>query len=208
MLEGGNYFALAVEDPDSDVFAPVGQPGETEEPLPDVTARLHWKNDRGHAQLGLFGGMARFDPAAGSRDDVVLWGLNLSTKLATFGSDSAIVQVTYGDGVGRYRGGTTAAPDGNGDLEAVTLLGILASYEHHWSQQYRSTLAYSWGEGDLPSGAPATASEELQYLAANVIRQISDRYWVGLEYLYGSNDTLDGEDGDAHRLQLALRFDI
>ena len=96
------------------------QPGETEEPLPDLNARLHWKNDRGHVQLGLFGGMARFDPTAGSRDDVVLWGLNLSTKLATFGSDSAIVQVTYGDGVGRYRGGTTAAPDANGDLEAVT----------------------------------------------------------------------------------------
>jgi hypothetical protein len=208
MLEGGSYWALALEDPDSDVFAPVGQPGEAEEPLPDVTARLHWKNDLGHAQLGLFGGMARFDPAAGSRDDVALWGLNLSTKLATFGSDSAIVQVTYGDGVGRYRGGTTAAPDGNGDLEAVNLIGILASYQHHWSKQYRSTLAYSWGEGDLPSGAPATASEELQYLAANLIRQVSDRYWVGLEYLYGSNDTLDGEDGDAHRLQLALRFDI
>jgi hypothetical protein len=159
-------------------------------------------------QLGLFGGMARFDPVVGSTEDVALWGLNLSTKLETFGSDNAIVQVTYGDGVGRYRGGTTAAPDANGELEAVPTLGILGAYQHVWSDEYRSTLAYSWGEGDLPAGAPADANEQLTYLATNLIWQFTDRAWAGIEYLYGSRDTFDGADGDAHRVQLSLRYDI
>ena len=35
------------------------------------------------------------------------------------------MQATYGDGVGRYRGGSTAAPDANGDLEAISVLGLL-----------------------------------------------------------------------------------
>lgn len=48
------------------VVTPTGTAGESEEPLPDVNARLHWKNERGHVQLGLFGGMARFDPDVGS----------------------------------------------------------------------------------------------------------------------------------------------
>lgn len=209
-MEDGSYWAVALEDPDSDVIEPDGaaEADEADEPLPDLTARLHLENARGHVQLGLFGGMARFDPVVGSTDDVALWGVNLSTKLETFGSDNAIVQVTYGDGVGRYRGGTTAAPDADGDLEAVPTLGLMGAYQHVWSADYRSTLAYSWGEGDLPDGVPATANEELTYLAANLIWQFTDRAWAGIEYLYGSRDTFDGADGDAHRLQLALRYDI
>jgi hypothetical protein len=59
-LEDGSYLAFALEDPDSEILAPAGVPGDVEEPLFDVNARLHWKNELGHVQLGLFGGMARF----------------------------------------------------------------------------------------------------------------------------------------------------
>ena len=207
-LGDGNYWAVALEDPDSDVIPPAGVAGETEEPLPDLNARIHLKNSRGHVQLGLFGGMARFDPDVGSSDDVWLWGLNFSTKLATYGKDSAILQATYGDGVARYRGGTTAAPDASGDLEAIEVLGLMGSYEHHWSEEYRSTAGYSWGEGDLPAGSPATGTEEVGYGFVNLIWQFTNRAWAGIEYLYGSRGTFDDEDGHANRVQLALRFDL
>ena len=207
-LEGGHYFALAIEDPDSDVIPPTGVAGEVEEPLPDLNARVHLKNARGHVQLGLFGGMARFDPDAGTSDDVALWGLNLSTKLTTVGKDNVIVQATYGDGVGRYRGGSTAAPDADGDLEAISVLGLMGSYEHHWSDEHRSTVGYAWGEGDIPDGAPPTSNEELAYGFANLIWQFMPRAWVGLEYLYGERGTFDDEEGDAHRIQFALRYDL
>jgi hypothetical protein len=206
--EGGSYAAIALEDPDSDVLPPTGVPGEVEEPLPDLNARLHWKNEIGHVQLGLFGGMARFDPDVGSPADALLWGVNLSTKIRTVGSDNAIVQISYGDGIGRYRGGTTAAFDANGHLDAVPLFAAMGSYQHHWSEEYRSTLVYSWGKGDLPAGAPATTTEEVSYLAANLIWQFSDRAWAGIEYLYGTRGTYDNADGDAHRVQLAVRFDL
>lgn len=207
-LEHGNYWAIALEDPDSDVIAPTGVSGDAEEPLPDVNARLHWEHSRGHVQLGLFGGMARFDPDVGSPDDVFLWGANLSTKLATWAEDSAIVQVTYGEGVGRYRGGTTAAPDASGDLDAVPLLGLLGSYQHRWNEEYRSSLGYAWADADVPAGAPATATEEVGYGFVNLVWQFCDRAWAGVEYLYGSRGTFDGEDGHANRVQLALRFDL
>ena len=207
-FENGNYAAVSLEDPDNDVLGPIGVPGESENPAPDLNARLHLENARGHVQLGAFAGMAQFQPDVGSADDVFLWGLNLSAKETTWGNDFAIVQLTYGDGVGRYRGGTTAVPDSSGDLEAVRTTGILASYQHEWSEEYRSTLAYSIGEGDLPNGAPPDANEELTYLAANLIWQFCDRAWVGIEYLHGSRETFDGADGEANRLQLALRFDL
>jgi len=204
----GHYAAVALEDPNNDVVPPTGVPGATQNPVPDMNARLHLKNDRGHVQLGLFGGVASFQPDAGGSDDVYLWGVNLSAKETTWGTDFAILQLTYGDGVGRYRGGTTAAPDSNGDLEAVRTAGWMASYQHNWSEKYRSTLAYSAGKGDLPGGAPPDANEELTYLAANLVWQFSERAWAGIEYLHGSRETFDGEDGDADRLQISLQFDL
>lgn len=207
-LASGDSYAFAIEDPASVIVEPSTVPGHTEEVLPDVTARYVWNHARGHVQASVFGGMASFRPDTGSNDSVLLWGVNLSTKLATCGDDSAILQLTYGDGVGRYRGGITAAPDANGDLEAVTTAAVLASYEHHWSAAYRSTVVYSWAHGDLPSGTPLTASETLQYYAANLIWQFDERAWTGIEYLYGTNATFDGADGDASRVQFSVRFNL
>lgn len=207
-LEDGDHWAVALEDPDSDVIPPTGVDGESEEPVPDLNARYRMKLERGHVQLSGFLGMASFDPDVGSSDDVGLWGFNLSTKYQVVGDDNVYAQVTYGDGVGRYRGGTTAAPDADGDLEAVTVLGWMLGYEHHWNDEYRSTVTYSWGDGDIPDGAPADTTEQLEYFAANLIWQFADRAWAGIEYLYGSRDTFDDETGDANRIQLALRFDL
>ncbi len=205
-LGDGSYVAVSLEDPDSDVIPPTGVTGKTEEPLPDLNARLRWVNPLGHVQLGLFGGMAAFDPDSGPRDEVWLWGFNLSAKVSTFGKDNAIVQATYGDGVGRYRGGTAAAPDSDGNLEAVTILGLHGSYQHHWSKEFRSTAGYSWGDADVPDGAPSTSTEQVTYGFANLIWQFTERAWVGIEYLYGTRETFDDEDGHANRVQLALKF--
>lgn len=211
-LGDGDYFAVSVEDPDSDVIVPtdmLGAPvGESDEPMPDFNARWREAFESGHVQLGGFVGMARVEPETGPSDDVVLWGFNASTKLKVLERDNVYAQVTYGDGVGRYRGGITAAPDANGKLEAVTTIGWLLGYEHHWSNEYRSTLAYGWADGDVPDGAPLDSTEALEYLAANFIWQFTDRAWTGIEYLYGSRETFDDASGDASRIQISLRFDI
>ena len=207
-FEDGDSFAISIEDPNSEVVPPAGVPGHAEDVLPSLSARYVWKNARGHVQLGAFGGMSSYRADGGSSDSVPLWGLNLSTQIATVAEDSAIVQLTYGDGVGQYRGGVTAAPDASGDLEAVTVAAVLASYEHRWSAAYRSTIMYSWAEGDVPAGAPLDSSEKLQYAAANLIWQFNERAWTGVEILYGTNETLDGNDGSATRVQFSMRFNL
>jgi hypothetical protein len=208
-LDDGDSFAFAIEDPASTIVEPSTNPGHTEEVLPDLTAHYTWKNKNGgHVQLGAFGGMSSYNPDVGSSDNVALWGANLSTKIPTWGEDSTILQITYGDGVGRYRGGTTAAPNSNGSLEAITTTAALASYEHHWNETHRSTVMYSWAEGDLPAGTPLTASQKLQYFAANFIWQFSDHAWTGIEYLYGTNGTFDGNEGVDNRLQMSIKFSL
>ena len=203
----GSYWAAAVEDPASKLVTPA-VPGETEEATPDLTGRLRWAHGAGHCQLGLFAGTARYDPDTAPADTVFLWGANLAATLKTWDRDQLFVQGTYGPGVGRYRGGITAAPDASGNLEAVVVLAGMVGYEHHWSDKWRSTVTYSWGEGDLPAGAPADSVENLEYLAANLIWQFSDRAWAGVEYLFGAREDQDGSRGEANRLQFSIRFDI
>jgi DcaP outer membrane protein len=207
-LESGNSYSFSIEDPASTVVGVDTTTGRVEEQMPDLTANYIWKFSRGHVQVSGFGGVSSYNPDVGAEDNVPLWGVNLSTKLKTWGDDNTILQFTYGDGVGRYRGGVTAAPDASGELEAITTAAVLASYQHFWSEKYRSTLCYSWDSGDLPTGTPLDASETLQYVAANLIWQFSDRAWTGLEYLYGTNDEFDGSDGNATRLQFAIRFNL
>jgi hypothetical protein len=79
---------------------------------------------------------------------------------------------------------------------------------HSWSPKCRSTVTYSAGRGDLPGGAPADANEAVTYLATNLIWQYCDRAWVGIEYLHGTLDEFDGDDGAADRVQLSWRFDL
>ena len=207
-FEPGSYAAIALEDPASNLIPPTGVPGEIEEATPDLTGRLRWKHGLGHTQLSLFAGTARFDPDTAPADTAVLWGLNLSTKLDVCDRDKFYAQMTYGPGVGRYRGGITTISDASGDLEAVTVLGVMGGYEHHWSDKFRSTATYSWGKGDLPTGSPPDANEIVDYLAANLIYQYSERTWFGIEYLYGSRETYDDTRGEAHRVQIAVRFDF
>lgn len=207
---GGSYWAVAVEDPDSDIILPA-TPGEVEEATPDLTGRLRWAHGLGHCQLGLFAGTARFnpDPGFGDADTTLLWGLNFSSKLRVCEKDQFFFQGTYGPGVGRYRGGNTAAFDANGDLEAIDVLAFMVAYEHHWSSEWRSTVTYSWGEArDLPAGVPPTGVEMLEYGAANIIWQFSERAWAGFEWLYGAREDVGGPRGEANRLQFSVRFDI
>ena len=206
--EDGDSWAISIEDPDSDVEEPAGQPGVVKEPYPDLNARMHWENRLGHVHLGLFAGAARFVPDAGAKEDAFLWGLNLATKLRTVGEDSVILQATWGDGVGRYRGGLTAGPNASGNIEAIPVLALMASYQHHWSEKYRSNIGYAWADSNLPGGMPATASEELTYGFVNLIWQFSYRAWTGVEFLHGTRETFDGAEGDANRLQFSVRFDI
>jgi hypothetical protein len=208
-FEDGSYAAIALEDPASSLIAPPVA-GETEEASPDLTGRLRWKHGLGHTQVSLFAGSARYDPDAGPADTEFLWGANLSTKLAVCDRDAAFFQGTYGPGVGRYRGGTTAAPDANGKLEAIDVAAFMVGYEHHWSDEWRSTATYSLGKGDLPDGVASgsDATEVLEYAAANLIWQFSDRAWCGVEYLYGARENLDDARGEAHRIQFAIRFDF
>ena len=109
-LNDQTSWAVSVEDNNSQIENP-DVPGKAEYPNPDLTTSIRFGGSRGHGYASVFLGKGRYRPTDGDPDNVTLWGSLLSGRLKTYKSDYVYGQFTFGDGVGRYRGGITAVPD-------------------------------------------------------------------------------------------------
>jgi hypothetical protein len=202
-------WSVAVEDNKSTIESPTGVPGKAEYPMPDVAGHFRFGGSRGHAFVSGFVGQARFRPTEGKPDSVTLWGAGLSGRLKTFGRDYAYTQFTFGDGVGRYRGGITAVPDFNGELQPVGLVAWMFGYEHYWSDRWSSNAVYSVASTADEDYYSASFNKDLDYGAVNLIYWfLPNRAWTGVEYLYGRRQVFDGSVGRADRVQFAVRFNL
>ncbi len=208
-LGANSSWAVSVEDNKSTIESPTGQPGKPEYPMPDVVGRFRFGGSRGHAFVSGFLGKGRFRPTEGDPDTVTLWGMNLSGRLRTYGLDHAYTQFTFGEGVGRYRGGVTAVPDFNGELQPVGLNAWLFGYEHYWSSRWSTNAVYSVASSADEDYYSPSVNKDLDYGAANLLYWfLPKRAWAGVEYLYGRREVFDGGDGSAHRVHFAVRFNF
>ena len=59
-----------------------------------------------------------------------------------------------------------------------------------------------------PRFGPLSTVEAAEYLAANLVFEPLPRLSYGIEYLYGSRTDKDSAQGEAHRLQFSVRYDL
>ncbi len=52
------------------------------------------------------------------------------------------------------------------------------------------------------------AIDNTLYASANIMFHPTKSFRMGMEYLYGEKETMDGSDGDAHRLNFVIRYDL
>jgi hypothetical protein len=204
-------WSAAVEDNKSAIVLPTSIPGKAEYPMPDLVTRFRFDVPRGHVTTSGFIGAARFRPTTGDADSVTLWGSMASAKFSPFGQDSIYGVFTYGEGIGRYRGGTTAIPDDTGKLHAVGGVALMGGYEHFWLERWSSNAVYSIADTSDEAFYTSAVNKRLTYFAANLLYWfLGDRAWTGVEYLYGHREVFGdaGDAGAAHRVQYAVRFNL
>ena len=208
-LSSSTSWSVALEDNKSTIESPTGQPGKAEYPMPDLTTNVRFTGGWGHFFASGFLGKGKFNPTEGPSDTVTLWGSLLSTRLKTFGKDYAYAQFTFGDGVGRYRGGVTAVPDFNGELQPVGLTAFTGGYEHYWSDRVTTNATYAIASSNEEPYFADTLNKQLDYGAVNLLYWfLPDRAWAGVEYLYGRREVVSGATASANRLQFAVRFNF
>jgi hypothetical protein len=192
----------------SDIF-------QADNDVPDFTARYRNNNDWGHWQLaGIVRklGYERLDN--GNSDYEVGYGVNASTVVNLFDRDKLKLQVAYGEGIGNYfnDGGLDVAPDSdnpeNTDATAVTILGIVAYYDHYWNDKWSSTIGWSMTDLDDEDGQAFDEFKKGQIASTNLLFYPTKNVYTGLEFSWGEREDVDGEDGDDYRIQFSLHVNF
>jgi len=84
----------------------------------------------------------------------------------------------------------------------------MVGYTHEWSERWSSNFTY--GESRLDN-TPLQVGDDLHantYIATNLIWQPVERFYCGVEYLFGTREDIDGARGEANRLQMSVIFEL
>lgn len=201
---GSGQWSASLENPESNI-AGVGPVGDDR--LPDVVGRVDLNVGKNRLTFTGMARQIRIDTAAASDNK---WGgaVGFSGVIPTFGKDSASFTTNYGNTIGRYAVGLF--PDGaikaNGNLDLSNTWIAMASYQHWWNADLRSTVALSglrtkFGEG---VGGAQTRNAESAHL--NLIWSPVKNTNVGIEYIYGHRTLRDGRAGVLNRVQTSAQY--
>ncbi len=92
--------------------------------------------------------------------DAIGWGLNLSSNIKLFKNDVVRLSVLTGEGVQNYMNDapvdvgikTTGDPDKPIEGIALPLMGVVAFFEHNWSDKFATAIGYSMIDIDNSDG--------------------------------------------------------
>lgn len=219
-----SHFSVAIERPGNDVDAgtlrqldPVLGPNiQNDEKLPDLTAHFYTSDAWGHVQLAAILREVGFDTKgtvdnkpSGSR---MGWGVNLSGHANLFEKDKLLGSIVYGNGIASYMndGGVDLAPKGTfpGSVvpRAVPMVGVMAYYDHYWTDELSTTLGYSFNQVDNTNLQDVNAYKKGEYASINLIYAPAPNVMVGGEALWGKRRDHNGENGEDLRFQLSVKY--
>lgn len=226
-----SHFAVAIERPGNDIdsgnlrlvdgFQDLDV--QNDEELPDFTAQYRYGGGWGHVQVGgilrKVGYELRVDPSDSWTDGSETgWGVNLGSNIMVGAKDKILLQVVYGEGIASYMndGGMDLAPaveytggSATGlEAEAVELLGVLAYYDHYWSDRWSSSIGYSFTKVDNTDFQDPGAFEKGSYASANLLYYPTANLMMGGELMWGERENNDGASDDAYRFQFSVKYNF
>jgi hypothetical protein len=127
--------------------------------------------------------------------------------------DRISVQLSYGDGYGRYVndlstvGGQDAVFNNDtGDLETLKVFAAYVSLQKWWNDKLRSSFTASFVDIDNPDFQPDDAYKRTTRIGGNLIWSPIPRIDLGTELLWGERKDKDGSTGDASQFQFSGRY--
>jgi len=210
-----------------------GAQGDQE--YPDLTAQYRMKTGFGHVQAAgilrwigaeVLCNTSQTDPDAldfcpNGVSEVVYddsdtgWGVNLTGVINVLEKDAIRAGIVHGEGIASYMndGGMDAGPDRvpsdpGVKVEAVELTGVSAYYDHWWSDQYSSSIGYSFTEVDNTAGQTPDTFKKGQYASVNLLYYPVENVLIGGELLWGEREDLDGANNDDTRIQISVKYNF
>ena len=216
-----------VVNPGSGNITTAGEPRNIQD-VPDFTSNVRYDSDYGHVQVSGVLRKLTFQPAVGSDESRLGYGVNLTGDIHPWallmgsnpirkdnpnGLERSRILGGYavGRGINRYLQdpnglGLDAVADPIDGFKALYSVGWFACYEHWWTEKWISNFCYGETFSALPAALPGDTYRGGKYGAVNLIWLPMPRLGVGIEYLYGEREDKDGENGFAHRVQVGVQY--
>lgn len=214
-------FSFSVEDPEEGGGI-VNSESTTKHRIPDLTVR--YQDQAGPVNYAV-AGLARFleYDAEGSTvsnpnmsdDSATAWGVMLEANTQLTDGITLRGSVTHGDGIGGYlylSPAQAAYVDGQGNLETIEATGGGVSISVN-AGPGAVNFGYGMVVADLDDafdegGVAGTADEKYASAFLNYIWSPVDHVTYGLEAGHHTAEQVDGQDGDAVRLQAMVMYDF
>lgn len=204
---------LALEDPESFLTLPDESGFKALKQVPDLTASIQYSKNGSHLRFASVLHPIVYQNTLQERESKIGYGFSASGVLQQPGNkDNFVFQASYGKGISKYN--NDIGPDNydgvynpaTSSLEILGVLGLSASYDHWWSDQFSSTAG--WGYLNLENkGVVADQSfKSSNYGILNLIYYPNSFIKGGLEYLYGTRKNVNGDSANNSRIQLSLQF--
>ncbi|MEG3079190.1 DcaP family trimeric outer membrane transporter [Halomonas sp. 5021] len=193
-FEGGNL-QFALENPED---------GGDDQSVPDIVGRVNFDGDWGHVSVAALARRLEVDNGV---DDDSEWedAYSVTARLPTVGQDDLRLQANYGN-LGRYMG-LRSYPDaqvGEGNIDGVDSWGASAIYRHYWTDELRSSLAYS-RTGLVDTGA-GDMTDSYDTAFVNLMWSPMANTTYGIEYQRFDLEEVDGDAFDLDRVHVSAQY--
>jgi len=223
------FWATGIEGPFSDITT--NGLGTNVQDVPDFATHLRYETDLGHLQLSSVVRTIGYQPTGGEVTRRAGCGFSASTvfhpwamlihsnpvrKSNPSGLERSRILLMYniGWGVGRYiQDMAGLGLDGQvdpttGAFNLVPASGWSASYEHWFNEKWLANVTYSPTSLDNTIGQPGSTYNGAKYLAASLWWIPITRMSIGVEYVWGERENLDGQRGQANRVNGLFQYNF
>jgi len=226
-LQGDDEVVIALERPGasgdsgvvSEIFTTQGVQGRF--PAPDVSAHYRMSRGWGHVQFSTMVRYIKWDDnvpdAVDLSGDTIGWGFHVSTNFKIH-KDTLRASLVYGRGIENYMndapvdiGVEQNAADPVSPVKGVPLplIGVVAFYDHTWSDKMTSTIGYSRVDIDNSDLQAGDAFKTGQYALVNLLFYPVKNVMFGPEAQWGRRDNnFDGFGVSDFRIQFSAKMNF
>lgn len=206
VLLDGLSWAIALENPQINFDPPTGVQGSGRTQTPDFVTRLRYETDQAEFQGAMVLRELGFQPVGQPVITDAAYGFNFTGSAMLTTRTKIYSQITFGEGIGSYRGSADVVSTGIDTAEILPMFGWMIGFKQAWNDRLTSNITFSELTLDRIAGQDPTNLRSTTYLAINLIQNPYERVFWGAEYLHGIRENQNGDSANANRLQMSFGF--